>query len=137
MKLARMLEVFIVVNSQRNFPVTISTSAPQASMHTQQDTRQVSVSGALKQSKNYLLGGIATSTACIFTNPMDVVKSRMQVQGELHKYNRESMYYKGQMDAVIKIFKNEGYMKGLQKGLAPAMLYQYVHKIRVNIIDFA
>jgi hypothetical protein len=30
-----------------------------------------------------LTGGVATSAAVIFTNPMEVVKTRLQLQGEL------------------------------------------------------
>ena len=31
----------------------------------------------------FLLGGLATSGAGVFTNPLEVVKTRMQLQGEL------------------------------------------------------
>jgi hypothetical protein len=33
--------------------------------------------------RGFVLGGVATSTACIFTNPFEVVKTRLQLQGEL------------------------------------------------------
>jgi len=28
-------------------------------------------------------GGSATATACIFTNPLEVIKTRLQLQGEM------------------------------------------------------
>ncbi len=37
-----------------------------------------------------LIGGIATSFAVIFTNPMEVVKTRLQLQGELATKGGES-----------------------------------------------
>jgi solute carrier family 25 protein 34/35 len=86
---------------------------------------QTITNGFVTKAKAYLLGGIATSTAAIVTNPMDVVKSRLQVQGELHKYDPTKLVYRGQLDAVVKIFNSEGYINGLQKGLAPAMAYQF------------
>lgn len=33
--------------------------------------------------KECLTGGVAASGACFFTNPLEVVKTRMQLQGEL------------------------------------------------------
>ena len=30
-------------------------------------------------------GGVAASAACVFTNPMEVVKNRLQLQGGLFK----------------------------------------------------
>ena len=31
----------------------------------------------------YMFGGLAACGACILTNPLDVVKTRLQLQGEL------------------------------------------------------
>lgn len=78
------------------------------------------------QKKNFLLGGVATSTAVFFTNPFDVVKSRMQVQAELARSTKENTYYKGVGDAIVKISKNEGMgLQGLQRGLGSAIAYQF------------
>ena len=33
-----------------------------------------------------LAGGLAASLACIFTNPLEVVKNRLQLQAELTHY---------------------------------------------------
>lgn len=84
-------------------------------------------SAVMGQAKNFLLGGVATTTAVIFTNPMDVLKSRFQVQGELAQATKENTPYKSLTDAFLKISRNEGFgLNGLQKGLFPAMAYQFV-----------
>jgi solute carrier family 25 protein 34/35 len=90
--------------------------------------QQVTLSQSiLAQGKNFLLGGIATSTAVFFTNPFDTVKSRLQIQAELAKSTKENTHYKGVVDALVKIAKNEGFgLQGLQKGLGPAIAYQFV-----------
>ena len=45
-----------------------------------------------------LTGGFATSVAVIFTNPMEVVKTRLQLQGELAKT--------GDPDTICSILPN-------------------------------
>ena len=75
--------------------------------------------------KEYILGGLATSTACLFTNPLDVVKTRFQLQGELKNRGAYEIKYRNIFDAFIKISRLEG-IKGLQKGLIPALTFQIV-----------
>jgi solute carrier family 25, member 34/35 len=71
---------------------------------------------------DFLLAGIATTTACLFTNPIEVVKTRMQLQGELGTAARP---YTNPLQAFILITKSEG-LQGIQSGLLPACAYQYV-----------
>ena len=71
----------------------------------------------------FLLGGCATMTAALFTNPIEVVKTRMQVQGELLKIGKAQQLYTNPFQAFYLIGREEG-LKGLQGGLGPAVLYQ-------------
>ena len=41
----------------------------------------------------FLLGGMATSLAGFFTNPLEVAKTRMQLQGELKAHGQYSVIY--------------------------------------------
>ncbi|KAI9331616.1 mitochondrial carrier domain-containing protein [Obelidium mucronatum] len=58
---------------------------------------------------------------------MEVVKTRLQLQGELEAKAASGApikrQYNGAISAFIKIGRTEG-LKGIQKGLAPAYLYQ-------------
>ena len=72
-------------------------------------------------------GGSATATACIFTNPLEVIKTRLQLQGEMKAVSSGagSVRYNGVADAMVKIARQEGVLS-LQKGLVPGMIYQVV-----------
>lgn len=60
--------------------------------------------------------------AVTFTNPLEVVKTKMQLQGEL---NLVSDRYKGIGDAFTRIARQEG-IRGLQRGLISAYMTQFV-----------
>eukprot|EP00735_Rhodelphis_limneticus_P014265 TRINITY_DN8269_c0_g1::TRINITY_DN8269_c0_g1_i1::g.10219::m.10219 TRINITY_DN8269_c0_g1::TRINITY_DN8269_c0_g1_i1::g.10219 ORF type:complete len:313 (+),score=64.21,sp/A3KPP4/S2535_DANRE/43.43/8e-81,Mito_carr/PF00153.22/9.9e-18,Mito_carr/PF00153.22/3.2e-18,Mito_carr/PF00153.22/1.7e-17 TRINITY_DN8269_c0_g1_i1:89-1027(+) len=72
---------------------------------------------------NFTLGGLATSGACLFTNPIEVIKTRMQVEGELQAKGLAKKQYTGVGNALYVIFQREG-IRGVQRGLVPACLYQ-------------
>ena len=59
--------------------------------------------------------------AICFTNPVDVVKSRMVQQGELGK---GKMPYTGVFQALYQIGKREG-IYGLQRGLPASCFWQF------------
>ncbi|KAJ3138487.1 Mitochondrial oxaloacetate carrier protein [Irineochytrium annulatum] len=71
--------------------------------------------------------------AVTFTNPWEVVKTRLQLQGELESRHTQSRsagppppkQYKSAVSAFSKIVYNEG-VRGIQRGLAPAYAYQVV-----------
>ena len=56
------------------------------------------------------------------SNPAEVAKTRLQLQGELVKGGGERVY-KSAIDVLVKTWRNEG-LRGLQRGLAPAVSIQ-------------
>ncbi|ODV85868.1 hypothetical protein CANARDRAFT_198121 [[Candida] arabinofermentans NRRL YB-2248] len=69
----------------------------------------------------FLAGGLAACGAVTVTNPIELVKTRMQLQGELSA--NAVKIYKNPIQALSLIYKNEG-IKGCQKGLVCAYIYQ-------------
>ncbi|XP_055707184.1 solute carrier family 25 member 35-like [Phlebotomus papatasi] len=75
---------------------------------------------------DFMLGGAAACAACLFTNPFDVIKTRQQLQGELSKAKPGGPNpYKSVFTSIRTIVKSEG-IRGLQKGLPSAMLFQFI-----------
>uniref|UniRef100_A0A3Q3AHP3 Solute carrier family 25 member 35 n=1 Tax=Kryptolebias marmoratus TaxID=37003 RepID=A0A3Q3AHP3_KRYMA len=72
---------------------------------------------------DFALGGVAACGACFFTNPLEVVKTRMQLQGELRSRGTYRVHYRNVFHAFYTIGKVDG-LAGLQKGLVPGLLYQ-------------
>jgi solute carrier family 25 protein 34/35 len=70
--------------------------------------------------EEFIVAGCAGTSACIFTNPVEVVKTRLQLQGELASHQRP---YRGPVDAIVKIWKYEG-IRGVHAGFVPAVMYQ-------------
>uniref|UniRef100_A0A0D3FFE6 Protein root UVB sensitive/RUS domain-containing protein n=1 Tax=Oryza barthii TaxID=65489 RepID=A0A0D3FFE6_9ORYZ len=62
-----------------------------------------------------LLGGLAGGFSAYLTTPLDVIKTRLQVQGSTTSYN-------GWLDAITKTWANEG-MSGLFKGSIPRIIW--------------
>ncbi|TTV42333.1 Solute carrier family 25 member 35 [Bagarius yarrelli] len=73
---------------------------------------------------DFLLSGVTACAACLFTNPLEVVKTRMQLQGELKSRGTYRVHYRNVFHAFYTIGRVEG-VTALQKGLAPALLYQF------------
>ncbi|KAI6153861.1 mitochondrial carrier [Pisolithus tinctorius] len=74
----------------------------------------------LTTAESFLCGGLAACIAVTVSNPAEVAKTRMQLQGELAKGGGERVY-KHALDVLSKTWRNEG-IRGLQRGLGPAML---------------
>ncbi|CAG5116978.1 unnamed protein product [Candidula unifasciata] len=72
----------------------------------------------------FLLGGLATCGASFFTNPLEVVKTRMQLQGELRAHGEYAVHYRNAFHAFVTIARNDGIL-ALQSGLVPAFWYQF------------
>lgn len=78
---------------------------------------------------DFIIGGLAASGAAIFSNPFDVLKTRMQLQGELRARGQHAVYYRNVFHAGYVVAKNEG-LRGLQRGLGTALV---MHSIRNSI----
>ncbi|XP_015983800.2 solute carrier family 25 member 34 isoform X1 [Rousettus aegyptiacus] len=70
-----------------------------------------------------VLGASACCLACVFTNPLEVVKTRLQLQGELQAPGTYPRPYRGLVASVAAVARADG-LCGLQKGLAAGLLYQ-------------
>ncbi|KAJ2512418.1 Mitochondrial oxaloacetate carrier protein [Coemansia sp. RSA 1939] len=72
----------------------------------------------------WFAGSMASCGAVTFTNPFEVVKTRLQLQGELARASPGmTRPYHNVAQAFWVIGKNEG-IRGLQKGLGPGYMYQ-------------
>ncbi|CAG5051154.1 unnamed protein product [Parnassius apollo] len=86
---------------------------------------------------DFIVGGLAGVGAGFFSNPFDVVKTRMQLQGELRARGQHNVYYKNVPHAVYTIVKHDG-VAALQKGLVPALWFQLVvNGVRLGIYQHA
>ncbi|KAI5450081.1 Mitochondrial oxaloacetate carrier protein [Naganishia albida] len=71
----------------------------------------------------FLCGGLAGCAAVTVSNIPEVMKTRLQLQGELIKTSDAPKVYKNVFDVFRKTWANEG-LRGLQRGLGPAYAYQ-------------
>ncbi|KAJ8752744.1 hypothetical protein K2173_007054 [Erythroxylum novogranatense] len=62
-----------------------------------------------------VLGGLAGGFSAYLTTPLDVIKTRLQVQGSTIRYN-------GWLDALLRIWSSEG-VKGMFKGSIPRITW--------------
>ena len=74
------------------------------------------------QGAEFVLAGLAACGAITLTNPIDVVKTRLQLQGELARGPDRA--YTGIGQALLRIARKEG-IRGLQRGLGAAYLLQF------------
>lgn len=56
----------------------------------------------------FVYGGLASCTAESGTFPIDVTKTRLQVQGQQLDSKHSKLRYKGMSDAFLKIYREEG-----------------------------
>lgn len=73
----------------------------------------------------FTAGAIAACGAVTFTNPIELIKTRMQLQGQIAAgaESAKIALYKNPIQAFFKIYRNEG-IRGLQGGLVCGYYYQ-------------
>lgn len=76
----------------------------------------------------FCAGGISKIAALMSTQPLSVLKARLQEQrsGPMTESTGGSVRYDGALDAFGKIWKNEG-VRGFYKGIGPAMWRLALH----------
>ncbi|XP_017049039.2 mitochondrial 2-oxodicarboxylate carrier [Drosophila ficusphila] len=79
---------------------------------------QTEPSDRLQWHRQFLAGGLSGFLEIVCFHPLDVVKSRMQVQGA-HSVNGE-VIYRGTLDAMVSIYRYEG-LSSLWKGIVPPL----------------
>ncbi|KFM56993.1 Solute carrier family 25 member 35, partial [Stegodyphus mimosarum] len=84
----------------------------------------------------FVIGGAAACCAGVFTNPLEVVKTRLQLQGELKSRGVYTKHYRNAFHAFYVVAKSDGIF-ALQKGLVPALWYQlFMNGVRLGSFDF-
>lgn len=76
----------------------------------------------LSTAGGFLAGGVAACGAVTVTNPIELIKTRMQLQGELSAKGGPKVYT-GLFQGLRTIVKHEG-IAGIQRGLFAAYVYQ-------------
>lgn len=85
----------------------------------------------------FVIGGLAAAGAGVFSNPLDVLKTRMQLQGELRARGQHAVHYRNVFHAALVVIKNDG-ITGLQKGLAPAVTMHFIRNcVRLGSYQWA
>ena len=86
-------------------------------------------------SHEFVLAGMAGACAGFFTNPIEVVKTRIQLQGELAAKGQYARHYRNPLQAFYIVARTEGF-RSLQKGLVPGTYYQVVmNGIRLGVFQ--
>ncbi|XP_036387260.1 solute carrier family 25 member 34 [Megalops cyprinoides] len=82
------------------------------------------------------MGALACCGACVFTNPLEVVKTRLQLQGELRARGSYQRHYRGVLQALWLVGRTDG-LRGLQKGLSAGLLYQgFMNGVRLGFYSY-
>ncbi|KAI9483369.1 MAG: mitochondrial carrier domain-containing protein [Benjaminiella poitrasii] len=97
------------------------------STSTKQQQKKISPINKTKETAiGFIIGGLAACGAVTFTNPWEVVKTRLQLQGELVRagtLSESARPYHNSFQALKVVFQHEG-IRGAQRGLSVAYFYQ-------------
>ena len=72
----------------------------------------------LSSKEAFICGCSAGFIASFFQSPIELVKCRLQLQTE----SKQNAYYKGSIDCLYKIVRDEGAINGLSKGLLSTII---------------
>lgn len=82
-------------------------------------------------------GALASIGATFFSNPFEVIKTRLQLQGELKRRGEYVVKYNGMFHGMAKVAREEGLL-ALQKGLVPSLFHQTAQNgVRFGCFPFA
>ncbi|KAG5472708.1 hypothetical protein LSCM4_02030 [Leishmania orientalis] len=81
----------------------------------------------------YVDGVVASMCATVISNPFDVMRTRMQLQGELCKRGEYKVVYQNLGQGMVRVAREEG-LRALQKGLVSSVMWQVMQNgIRVGL----
>lgn len=84
----------------------------------------------------YAISVAAASVAETATYPLDLTKTRLQIQGEAASAAGKQMAYRGMLATATGIVKEEGFFK-LFQGLSPALYRHLVYSgVRIGTFDY-
>uniref|UniRef100_A0A8B9PZU1 Uncharacterized protein n=1 Tax=Apteryx owenii TaxID=8824 RepID=A0A8B9PZU1_APTOW len=63
----------------------------------------------------FIAGSAAGAIQCVICCPMELAKTRMQLQGT-GEYKLKTKNYKNSLDCLIKIYRKEG-LRGINRGM--------------------
>ncbi|KAF9969204.1 hypothetical protein BGZ73_008555 [Actinomortierella ambigua] len=121
--------------SSQDVPSSSSSSSSSADSTPSRGLGSAPFKQELTAWENFAISALAPSLAVLFTNPFDTVKVRLQLQGEVVKTRIPGGHGKEVLKVSEKTFRHEG-MRGLQKGLFPAILKESSKNIfRLGLYD--
>ncbi|CAJ1010561.1 putative Mitochondrial carrier protein [Leishmania naiffi] len=81
----------------------------------------------------YVDGAVASMCATVISNPFDVMRTRMQLQGELCRRGEYKVLYNNLAQGMVRVAREEG-LRALQKGLASSVMWQVMQNgIRIGL----
>ncbi|KAF9947288.1 Mitochondrial oxaloacetate carrier protein [Mortierella alpina] len=120
--------------STSSFPASASTAAMAAS--SSPPASALSIAKKPSAVLGFIAGGVAACGAVTITNPAEVIKTRLQLQGELTRQVPGSKrIYTNFAQAFVHILRHEG-VRGIQRGLGSAYMYQILmNGTRLGLYD--
>ncbi|XP_072034643.1 kidney mitochondrial carrier protein 1-like [Amphiura filiformis] len=85
--------------------------------------KQDTMAGLVGDWRPFLYGGMGSVVAEFGTFPIDLTKTRLQVQGQRCEKEYRQLKYRGMVHALVKISREEGIL-ALYSGIKPALLRQ-------------